>query len=111
MDSFWLKMFEGWAFNEETNLQEFTFMVKTIAKKRFSINNRRVELFGIKQNKNEDPIEFLSQIRELVKSSDWYGISENEDICLFFERGVRCSKNQNICNQFMGSRSRPGSAR
>ena len=101
VDSFWLKMFEGWAFNEETTLQEFTFMVKTIAKKRFSINNRRVELFSIKQNKNEDPIEFLSQIRELVKSSDWYGISENEAICLFFERGVRCSKSKNICYQFM----------
>ena len=49
VDSFWLKMFEGWAFNEETTLQEFTFMVKTIAKKRFSINNRRAELFNIKQ--------------------------------------------------------------
>ena len=84
VDSFWLKMFEDWAFNEETTLQEFTFMVKTIAKKRFSINNRRVELFGIKQNKNEDPIEFLNKIRELIKSSDWYGISETEAICLFF---------------------------
>merc|ERR1712055_1240259 len=72
VDSFWLKMFEGWA------------------KKRFSINNRRVELFNIKHNKKEDPIEFLNQIRLLVKSSDWYGISENEAICLLFERGVKC---------------------
>ena len=86
VDSFWLKMFEGWAFNEETTLQEFTFMVKTIAKKRFSINNRRAELFSIKQNKNEDPIEFLNQIRDLVKSSDWYGISENEAICLVLKK-------------------------
>merc|ERR1712055_1008771 len=57
VDSFWLKMFEGWEFNEKTNLQEFTFMVKTISKNRFSINNRRVELFNIKQDKKEDPLE------------------------------------------------------
>ena len=37
----------------------------------------------------------------MVKSSDWYGISENEAICLFFEKGVRCSKIKNICYQFM----------
>ncbi|MED5543185.1 MAG: hypothetical protein VX721_03735, partial [Thermoproteota archaeon] len=67
----------------------------------FSINNRRAELFSIKQNKNEDPIEFLNQIKELVENSDWYGISENEAICLFFERGVRCSKSKNICLKFM----------
>ena len=74
VDSFWRKMFEGWEFDEKNTLQEFIFMVKTIARKRFSINNRRVELFSLKQNKNEDPIEFLNQIRELVESSDWYGI-------------------------------------
>merc|ERR1712030_13977 len=39
VDSFWMKMFEGWGFSEETNLQEFIFMVK-----RFSINTRRAEL-------------------------------------------------------------------
>merc|ERR1712105_65434 len=101
VDSFWLTMFEGWAFNEETTLQEFTFMVKTIAKKRFSINSRRAELFNLEQNKNEDPIKFLNKIRFLIKSSDWYGISENEAICLIFEKVVRCSKIKNICYQFM----------
>ena len=63
-------MFEGWAFCEETTLQEFIFMVKTIARKRFSINTRRAELFSLKQSKDEDPIEFLNQIKELVTSSD-----------------------------------------
>ena len=101
VDSFWLKMFEGWEFNEKTNLQEFTFMVKTIAKNRFSINNRRAELFNIKQDKKEDPIEYLNKIRFLVKSSDWYGISENEAICLLFERGVKCQKSKNICYKYM----------
>ena len=35
VDSFWMKMFEGWGFSEETNLQEFIFMVNSIVKKRF----------------------------------------------------------------------------
>ena len=38
VDSFWMKMFEGWGFSEETNLQEFIFMVNSIAKKRFNIS-------------------------------------------------------------------------
>ena len=53
-----MKMFEGWGFNEETNLQEFIFMVNSIAKKRFSINTRRAELFCLKQKKNENLIDF-----------------------------------------------------
>ena len=52
VDSFWMKMFEGWGFSEETNLQEFIFMVNSIAKNRFSINTRRSELFCLKQKKN-----------------------------------------------------------
>merc|ERR1712030_298372 len=50
------------------------------------------ELFSLKQNKNEDPIEFLNQIKELVTSSDWYGISENEAICLFFTNCTNCGR-------------------
>ena len=96
-----MKMFEGWGFSEETNLQEFIFMVSSIARKRFSINARRTELFSLKQSKNEDPIEFLNQIQELVTSSDWYGISENEAICLFFNKGVRCNKSRKTCSEFM----------
>ena len=101
VDSFWMKMLEGWEFNEETNLQEFIFMVNSIARKRFSINERRTELFNLKQSKNEGPIEFLNQIKELVTNSDWYGISENELICLFFNRGVRCYRSKNTCLKFM----------
>ena len=96
-----MKMFEGWGFSEETNLQEFIFMVNSIAKKRFSINTRRTELFCLKQSKNEDPIEFLNQIQELVTNSDWYGISENEAISLFFHKGVRCNKSRITCSEFM----------
>ena len=96
-----MKMFEGWGFSEETNLQEFIFMVNSIAKKRFSINTRRLELFCLKQKKNEDPIEFLNQIQELVTNSDWYGISENEAISLIFHKGVKCNKSRKTCSEFM----------
>merc|ERR1711947_61546 len=74
VDSFWMPMFEGWGYSEETNLQEFIFMVNSIARKRFSINTRRTELYSLKQSKDEDTIEFLNQIKELATSSDWYGI-------------------------------------
>ena len=67
VDSFWMTMFEGWGFNEETTLQEFIFMVNSVSKNRFSVNNRRLELFGLKQ-KNEDAIEFLDKVDNLVTS-------------------------------------------
>ena len=54
-DSFWIQMFEGWEFCEKTTLQEFIYMVNMISKTRFSIGNRRLELFGLKQ-KNEDTL-------------------------------------------------------
>merc|ERR1712208_51780 len=94
-------MFKGWGFSEETNLQVFIFMVNSIARKRFSINARMTEFFSLKQSKDEDPIEFLNQIKELVTSSDWYGISENEAICLFFKKGVKCNESRNTCLEFM----------
>ena len=55
VDSFWMKMFEGWGFNEKTTLQEFIFMVNSVASNRFSVNNRRLELFCLQQ-KNEDAL-------------------------------------------------------
>ena len=44
-NSFWITMFEGWGFCEKTTLQEFIFMVNMISKARFSLDNRRLELF------------------------------------------------------------------
>ena len=70
-----MTMFEGWGFNQETTLQEFIFMVNSVSKNRFSVNNRRLELFGLKQ-KNEDAIEFLDKVNNLVKNSDWHNITE-----------------------------------
>ena len=61
VDNFWMTMFEGWKFSEKTNLQEFTFMVNTIPKNRFSINTVRREMLGLKQDKHENPIEFFKK--------------------------------------------------
>ena len=69
VDSFWMKMFEGWGLSEETTLQEFIFMVNSVARNRFSVSNRRLELFDLKQ-KNEDALEFLYKVKELVSNSD-----------------------------------------
>ena len=82
-------MCEGWGFCEKTMLEEFIFMINTISKNRFSINNRRLELFGLKQE-NEDTLEFLDKVNNLVMNSDCYNISENEATLLIFQRGVTC---------------------
>ena len=91
VDNFWMKMFEGWGFNEETTLQEFIFMVNSVARNRFSVNNRRLELFGLKQ-KNEDALEFLYKVQDLVNNSDWHNITEKEAVFMIFQKGVQCDK-------------------
>ena len=68
-------MLEGWKFSEDTNLQEFNFMVDTIAKDRFSINTIRKEMLDLKQDKNENPTEYVNKIQQLMGISDWYNIS------------------------------------
>ena len=55
VDSFWRKMFEEWAFNQKTTLQEFIFMLNSVANNRFSVHNRGLELFCLQQ-KNEDEL-------------------------------------------------------
>ena len=65
---------DGWNFNETTNLKEFFFMVNTIAKDRFSINTIRREMLDLKQDKNENPTEYLNKIQQLMGMSDWYNI-------------------------------------
>ena len=79
-------MFEGWGFCEKTTLQEFIFMVNTVSQNRFSISNRWLELFGLKQ-KNEDAIEFLDKVNNLVMNSDWHNITEKEAVFMVFKRG------------------------
>ena len=88
VDSFWMKMFEGWGFSKETTLQEFIFMVNSVARNRFSVSNRRLELFGLKQ-KNEDAIEFLDKVHNLVINSDWHNITEKEAVFMIFQKVVR----------------------
>ena len=54
LDNFWMTLSNGWHFNETMNLKEFSFMVNTIAKDRFSINTIRKEMLDLKQDKNEN---------------------------------------------------------
>ena len=59
-------------------------MVNSVSKNRFSVNNRRLELFGLKQ-KNEDAIEFLDKVHNLVINSDWHNITEKEAVFMIFQ--------------------------
>merc|ERR1711888_496209 len=63
LDHFWRTMLEkGWKFDETTNLRELCFMVVVIAKDRFSINTIRREMLDLKEDKNENPMEYLDKI-------------------------------------------------
>ena len=82
-------------------MKEFSFMVNTIAKDRFSINTIRKEMLDLKQDKNENPTEYLNKIQQLMGISDWYNISATEATCLIFQIGVKCAKSRKICSEFM----------
>ena len=104
VDSFWIKMLEGWGFGEKTKLQEFITMINTISKNRFSICDRRLQLFGLKQT-NEDPVGFLAKVNDLVKNADWYNISENEATLLIFQQGINCAQSKKICSEFIKTKA------
>ena len=70
VDNFWMTMLTGWGFEERTQLHEFIALIESISKNKFSICDRRSELFGLKQT-NEDPVGFLSKVNDLVKNADW----------------------------------------
>ena len=93
-------MFEGCGFCEKTTLQEFIFMVNAVSRNLFSVGNRRLELFGLKE-KNKDAIEFLDKVNNLVMNSDWHSISEKEVILMIFQRGANCEKSRKVCSVFM----------
>ena len=99
VDSFWMKMFEGWGFNQKTTLQEVIFMVNSVANNRFSVHNRKLELFCLEQ-KNEDTLEFLYKVQDLVTNSDWHNITEKEAVFMIFQKGVQCEKSRKVCSEF-----------
>merc|ERR1712215_420630 len=102
IDHFWRTMLEkGWKFDETTNLRKLCFMVEVIAKDRFSINTIRKEIFDLKQEKNENPMEYLDKTQQLMGTSDWYNISATEAICLIFQIGVKCANSRQICSKLM----------
>ena len=75
-------------------------MVISVARNRSSVNNRRLELFGLKQ-KNEDALEFLYKVQDLVNNSDWHNITEKEAVFMIFQKGVQCDKSRKVCSEFI----------
>ena len=92
-----MQMLEGWGFGEKTKLQEFITMINSISKNRFSICDRRSELFGLKQT-NEVPVEVLSKVNDLAKNADWYNITEIEAKLLIFQQGINCAHSRHQLN-------------
>ena len=47
VDNFWMTMLTGWGFEKRTQLHEFIALIEAISKNKFSICDRRSELFGL----------------------------------------------------------------
>ena len=74
-------------------------MENSVANNRFSVHNRRLELF-CRQQENEDELEFLYKIQDLVNNSDWSNITEKEAVFMIFQKGVQCEQCRKVCSQF-----------
>ena len=77
-----MTMLTGWGFEKRTQLHEFIALIESISKNKFSICDRRSELFGLKQT-NEDPVVFLSKVNDMVKNADWDNITQIDATLLF----------------------------
>ena len=100
VDNFWMTMLTGWGFEERTKLHEFIALIESISKNKFSICDRRSELFGLKQT-NEDPVVFLSKVNDMVKNADWDNITQTDATLLIFQQGVNCAQSKKICSEFI----------
>ena len=87
-------------FEERTQLHEFIALIESISKNKFSICDRRSELFGLKQT-NEDPVVFLSKVNVIVKNADWDNITQPDATLLIFQQGVNCAQGKQICPKFI----------
>ena len=67
---------------------------------KFTLNERRAGLFEATQT-TDDPLDYLKELTQLIRSADWANLTPETAICHFFKKGVKCKDSQEICVKFL----------
>ena len=85
IDKFWLNEIQNWGFSKETNLEDFVMLIKDVESFKFPLNERRAELFDATQT-TDDPLDYLNELTQLIRSADWANLTPETAICNFFKK-------------------------
>ena len=91
---------ENRGFSKETNLEDFVMLIEDVASFKFTLNERRAGLFQDTRT-THDPLDYLKELTQLIRSADWANLTPETAICHFFKKGVKCKDSQEICVKFL----------
>ena len=79
VDQHWLTEIKERKFTKENTLEEFLKIIEEINTLKFPVHHRRVTLLEAKQT--GVPLEFVRELIELTRSTEWSTFSEESAIC------------------------------
>ena len=59
-----------------------------------------MELFEATQT-TDDPLDYIRDLTNLIRSADWTTFSPEKAICQFFLKGVKCEESKKVCVKFL----------
>ena len=91
IDEFWLNEVKNRGFTKETNLEDFIKLIEEASVFRYPLNTRRMDLFEATQT-TDDPLDYIRDLTNLIRSADWATLSKEKTICQFFLNVVKCEE-------------------
>ena len=74
-------------------------LIEDVASFKYPINKRRMELFEATQT-TDDPLDYIRDLTNLIRSADWTNFSPEKAICQFFLKGIKCEEARKFAPNF-----------
>ena len=78
-------------------------LIEDVASFKFTLNERRAGLFEATQT-TDDPLDYIRDLTNLIRSADWSNFTPETAICQFFKKGVKCKDSKKVCIKFLEER-------
>ena len=82
INEFWLNVVKSRGFSKETNLEDFIKLIEDVSTFKYPLNTRRMNLFEATQT-TDDPLDYIRDLTNLIRSADWTTFSSEKAICQF----------------------------
>ena len=65
-----------------------------------NLQSTKTELFEATQT-TDDPLDYIRDLTNLIRSADWSTFSPEKAICQFFLKGIKCEDSKKVCVKFL----------